>query len=163
MARAARITLSAIGGVVYVLLVGALTTHADAQSSGAVLDLGGAVVSVREPAKPWLLWLAVAVVSAVVVAAGTGTRDRPSRVLRPGPFALTAGAVTVVMLATASVSFVGPIALEQALLPGWAQVGARSAAVHVVVVALVWAAWRQSRFGSRGTRTRTPAPAAETH
>lgn len=138
-----RTVLSAAGSVVYVALAGILSIQAQATMTGAVLNIAGEPVAVREPAIPWLQYAALALASATFVALLWGeSRKREARAFPPA-FAgvLALGLLIIVTFVSTDAPYRGGIGSQLGPILTWLQAGGLSPAVHACLAILVWRAW----------------------
>lgn len=152
-----------IEALVFTIAVGLLSVQVSGALSGAVYDLNNTVVAVANPSLPLLQYVAIAVLSLLVLYTVTfGNAALP----RSGRLGLTAG-VGVGLLALTVWSFVlrsasiGGNAREQGIptgWDGWVLLGGSSSVVHLLVLVTIVAFVLELRR----RLDLTPAPALNT-
>lgn len=144
--------LGAVLAVGHMLLFSILAVQAEAKVGGTVRDISGEVIGVGEPGWPWWQLCAVALLTVLLWVLAS----RRARIGKPA-FALTAGAVLLVLWVVAAVLYT-PSALNTSgpyhWHEGWIDVVARSP-LPLAVALILWAMpWISRGSPSRYRRTR---------
>jgi hypothetical protein len=141
--RYAKIALSVVFALVYLLLVGFIDLRADAMTLGVALDWNNHMVLVTGIASPWLLNMAVAALSGLLVFWFLhGTTDRERQSFHSAVSALLVLLVCIIGFSATKDYSVRSIGLggqfEAQANPAlmWAQAGALSPATHAVAAVL---------------------------